>query len=236
MKFQDWFDRKVEHFIDINELKRLKYHYITTDIYILKKLFNAYKHTGILDLSEIKIGIIDKEDRKFYYFIVNDEYLNLDSLFEYIRNIKGFELLDKLNRFDIENCFSFVMSADGSKDFIPNQKYYFLLSLNPEMYELDYIKKLDKILNEKITKYNTLDGIIDELIQLIKSDETFKYIIATNWEGFGIIGYETKDELNEYINLRNSQSRFIKISNDQLPDELKSMLNIDQSDGALLLN
>lgn len=205
MKFLEWFDRKLIYIDSVDELKELKMHYIITDINILKKVYNAYKHTGILDLEEIKIGRIDGDKKDIYYFLANDKYLNLDSVFQFIRDMKGFDISSKLDKEVIKKCFTFVMTLDGSsKDFDPNKEYYFLLSLNPDMFTLEYIKEVDLLLNKEIQSSNPtkLDDVIDTFIHIIESNPIFKYTIATNWEAFAIIGFEDEEKLSSYIEYR----------------------------------
>lgn len=232
MKFKDWFDEKlvvIDSSDVTEEMQKLKYHYILTDIGILKKLYSAYKHTGLLDLGEVHIVKGKKDKKNLYFFAVDDKYINFDSIFEFIRNMKGFDILSTLDRDDIKKCFTFIMSPIGAfKDFEDNKEYYFLLSLNPDQYVLEYIESVECPLNIKISLSNTLDGVIDEFINLVKTDSLFRYIVATNWENFAIIGFEAEEDMHLYFKNRrenSKESQMLIISKEDMERILKENSN-----------
>lgn len=208
MKFQDWFDSRLKEYDSIEELQDSNMHYIVTDLFTLKKTYNAYKHTGLLNTEYVELGQIKDDENELYFFMVYDKYINFDSIFQYIKDIRGLNLVDELSKYNykeaLKDCFMFVMSLDGSdKELDENKEYYFYISLNPNNYNIKYINEIDNIFNKCIPDYKVSIEHIETLIMsLLKDDKIFKYTFGTNWENVGVIAFETKEDLDYYLEHR----------------------------------
>lgn len=227
MKFKDWFDSKLEP-KDYTEkdIEDLCLSWSRINLDVLKKIYNAYKHTGLLDLDEVYIFKNSNLPKDYYYLAINDKVMNIEDIFSFTRQMVGNDILTKLDKEEFKKFFLFIYDKDTT--YNDKDKYFFLLSLNPNEYTTEYIETIEDLLNENITLHNTVNGVIDEVIDLVKSNNYIKNVILSIWRDFAIMGFKSQVELTNYIKNRTllEQDNIIKVeSEEELKELLRSLSN-----------
>ena len=243
MKFKDWFNEKLITVKNKADLDRLYCHILRCHIDILKHTYNAYKHTGILDLKEVCVIRVKDDEKNFYYLGVDDEYLNFDSIFNYIRSAIGYEIMKDIDKEFLRKVFMFSFD-NPLQELQPDDKYYFLITINPAHYALNYVERIEDLIGPYITHYTSVSELLDEFIELMNTNDTIRYTISTIWEDFGIIAFESEENFYNYIKERSlnkelSNGISVPITKDemrQVVDQLKNNNDVKGIVSSILSN
>lgn len=191
MKFQDWFDERVKVVYDVEELKKSNLNFIDTNIPIIKKIYNFYKNTSIIDI----LGIYKNETGTGReYLITLDGSIDVSGVFQNIKFLTINGILKNINKeYFINDC---LMKRNVK---INNNNFYCILTLNPYEYSNEYIKSVEKVLNENIDTYTNIDLLYDQFINELKTNSLFKAVLETTFLDFAIVCFKDKDEYKEFI-------------------------------------
>ena len=236
MKFKDWFDEKLITVYTEEELKELDFHSVRCNLKCLKKLYNAYKHTGLLYVDEVHIIRISNNPKDVYYFAADDKYINFDTVIDYLFNIIGYDLLSNIDKDTVKKYFLFSYEH-MNKEFKNDEKYYFTLTLNPNRYNIHYIRDIEYIITEAMVQldidtYCTKEDMVDNFINLINTNEQIKNIIANVWRDFAILSFDSYSDLSSYNNMKledNIITRKLNISEDEMNKLLNFLKECDNS-------
>lgn len=245
MDFKTWLKEKTIGIItkeDLNDMSENDVQYMATNKDILENIYNLYKDTNILDFTDIYIL---KHERFDYVLVFTNELIDSYNIFETTKFLNSNKTFKNINMESLKALF--INDIEDYDDF------YVLLTLDPNIYKLDYVKKIEKLLNKTITKFTNLDLLYKEFKNLLNSDIESRLIIQTNMANFGIIAFNSLEEYNNYIDDRdeffsNIQKSLINNIQNILPDNMdihsfnslkdtkEFMQQIEEEDDDTLLN
>ena len=141
-------------------------------------------------------------------------------------------LVDQIDRENFEN-----MLVRPPYDINMDNKFYFHASLNPSDYVSDYITKIEPVINKDLVRYGTVDELYNSFITLLETDKVFRASYQILSGSFGILMFNSKEDLNSYIEGRNKMHdpQVIKISSLEDLGDLGKIIseklnNIDDDD------
>lgn len=199
MRFKDWLKERSIEIESYEVLADCKVDYIGTYLDVLERVYNLYDITDFMHMEGIKIFHVNGKSKFPYYFAIDhDCVFDFDSIFDLVRNFTRYMLVDQIDRENFEN-----MLVRPPYDINMDNKFYFHASLNPSDYVSDYITKIEPVINKDLVRYGTVDELYNSFITLLETDKVFRASYQILSGSFGILMFNSKEDLNSYIEGRN---------------------------------
>lgn len=187
MTFKEWVDSKIIHVEDIYSVDDDQTFYICTNLKILNKVYQAFKHTN--SMKYIKLYYIESE-KDYPYCIASEISMN-----------DIYHLVSYLNRHDSHMAMtldSFKRSIGNLAIRDNNEYFYCLFTVDPRRYGSGYTRKIEKILNKYLDNYTTVTKLYEQFSDLVKNNDYFQYVIESH-EEFGIKIFNTEEDYLDYM-------------------------------------
>lgn len=225
MKFKDWFDEKI---IEIDDPKEYveKFNYVATTLDIVKKVYNLFKDTKLIDYIDIVYDHDNHTDIFNYIIVFTNNLFDFKCVLDTVMIFNNIERI-KHAKEDIGYFENTAISNPYHLDL--DDDFYCLLTVNPNKYIPEYIIELEEYLNEGIDGHTVMMNLYNQFTTKLESDKDFANLLSTIYNDFAIVCFESEDELNEY-------NRITRLSIDNLTSFIRSLEDEDNEDDSTLLS
>ena len=220
IKLIKWFKKKLVRIKTLDELREKVVHYAILDIPVMKKIYNLYKNTGLMDLDEIYPIYLEEND--VYFIGCDNDSLDVSSMFESIIILTYSIELDMASEKDlIQFCLMFNSKTgflvplrlqkdeEATKPYMVvedfEKEYYYLLSLNPYEEDIDHIHNVEIDLKRDILNSGKIMDFLHNFKDLLSNDNKFKNIITLANRNFSVLVFESEQDREHYLISRDRQ-------------------------------
>lgn len=228
MSFENWLNSNVTFIDDAGFLGDLSYIGFRNKSAV-ETAYNLLKDIGVLEYTYIYSTNLKDG---FVYIIAFSDLINVDEIFPVLRTINASDYLENITK---EQFIGTLVGCTRLKNGL-NGNFYCRFTLNHDIYNLEFIDKIEKILNENITEYTNIDLIYEEF-KTAMSNETFSGIMKTHFPNCAAMVFNDPQELiahkNTYLEEDNS---YLDYSLEELSKILPDILNEADMNGATEVN
>ena len=181
-----------------------------------KAKIKEIKFIGNKKIKSSKLAaVILSEESKFWKFLSQNQYLNIERTQIDKRLLKNFYLNKGYYKVNVEDVFTQILDEQNfslTYKIESGKKYFFnTFQINlPEDYKIDDFKKLNKIfkdLEKSIYSYESIDSILEE-IDNIAATENYEFIDVTVEESI-----TNTNKIDFIFNIKESEKFYVEIIN-----------------------